>query len=131
VLSAGKALNTNSQGSIQSCPENLLGQTAQLLWQPFPLFGCPHVKRRIYAQYRTDMDLLECIQRRATKIIQRIDHLPTRTGRKLGLFSLEKRRVHSDLIPAFHYLKRSYKKEGHTDPLASSVIIGLGETVSN
>ena len=42
-------------------------------------------------QYRRDIDLLECIQRRATKMIQRMENLSHEDRlRELGLFSLEK-----------------------------------------
>ena len=43
-------------------------------------------------QYRRDVDLLECIQGRATKMIQGMEHLPSEDRlRELGLFGLEKR----------------------------------------
>ena len=60
-------------------------------------------------QYRSDMDLLDCIQRRTAKMIHGMEHLSYEDRpRELGLFNLEKRRFQGDLI-ALQYLKRSYR----------------------
>ncbi|PKU43328.1 hypothetical protein llap_6368 [Limosa lapponica baueri] len=64
-------------------------------------------------QHRKDMDLLECVQRRATKMIREMEYLSYKDWlRELGLFSLEKRRVREHLIVAFQYLKGAYNKKG-------------------
>ena len=60
------------------------------------------------------MELLEHIQRRTMKAIQGMEHLSCKDRlRELGLFSLEEKRLHRDLIVAFRYLKRGQKEEGN------------------
>ncbi|KAJ7402495.1 hypothetical protein BTVI_85903 [Pitangus sulphuratus] len=69
----------------------------------------PHLKCCIQfwaSQYKTDMELLEQVQQRVTKMIRELEHLSYKERLvDLGLFSLQKRRVRRDLVNVYQYLK--------------------------